>query len=263
MAQFRNTGRLSAAGLVVLAVLAIALSVAALMQHRPDAGGSEQVTAVPQDPITTASPEETPDPADPAPTTTEVSTNGPTAESSPPEVSSGLTVLVIGDSSSVGDDSEIWLGEVAAELDWDEAINLSSPGRGFIAQPRACDFDPCAPFGGSIPAIVDAEPDLVITFGGTADGDYGIGDLAASYFDRLRDALPAAELVAISPVTTEETAPFWLSMHNGTIGAAVEAVDGTFIDVGQPGLGDGDELSDEAHAEIAEIVTEELSDLLG
>lgn len=167
--------------------------------------------------------------------------------------------MVIGDSYSVGAPEETWVGTAAQALAWGEVVNLSSPGRGYVANPRSCDFEPCGTFEASIPAILEAQPTIVITFGGTADGDYGLAEATSSYYEALREALPEAELIAISPVTTEDTADYWLTLHNRTITAGVEAVDGTFIDVGQPGLGDGDELSPEAQAAIAEAITGELS----
>ncbi|MHA6512276.1 hypothetical protein [Tessaracoccus sp. Z1128] len=108
------------------------------------------------------------------------------------------------------------------------------------------------------PAIAEAEPDVVVTFGGTSDGDYSLADPATKYFDALRQALPDAELVAISPVTTEGSVPYFLTLHGRTIRAAVEAVDGTFVNVGQPGAGDGETLSGEAQAEIAQKVVDQL-----
>lgn len=160
-------------------------------------------------------------------------------------------MVVIGDSFSVGEPSETWVGTAAEELGWGRVINLSSPGRGYLTAPRSCDFEPCAEFAGSLGLIAEREPDIVVTFGGTADGDYSLADAAAEYFNELRKALPEAELVAISPITTDESAPYFLTLHGRTIRAGTEAVDGTFVDLGQPGLGDGDELSAEAHTEIA------------
>ena len=266
MARFRYARQLSAAGLVVLALLAVILSAAALMQYRPSGEQAAPATAVPTATDSPGTPQETAEPAgSPSPDTSPTAPDGEAPEdpTAAPTTPSPLTVVVIGDSFSVVDAGEVWLGDVSEAMGWDDVVNLSSPGRGFIAQPRSCDFQPCGPFGASVPAIADAEPDLVITFGGTADGDYGIGDLTASYFERLREALPDAELVAISPVTAEDSVPYWLTMHYGSISTAVASVDGTYIDVGQPGLGDGESLSAQAHAEIAEIVTQELSTLLG
>ena len=166
--------------------------------------------------------------------------------------------MVVGDSFSLGEPADTWVGTAAEALGWGLVTNLSSAGRGYITAPRSCDFDPCDTFAGTISAIAAVQPDIVVTFGGTADGDYSLADPAAEYFAALREALPEAELVALSPVTTEDPAPYFLTLHSRTIRAGVEAVDGTFVDLGQPGAGDGDTLSGEAHADIAAQVVSQL-----
>ncbi|MGO1383676.1 MAG: hypothetical protein ACTHU1_02640 [Arachnia sp.] len=102
--------------------------------------------------------------------------------------------------------------------------------------------------------MVAEDPDVVVTFGGIADGDQDLSDAAGQYFAALRAALPDAELIAISPVTSEEPAPYFLNLHDQTIRAAVEAVGGTFIDVERPGVGDGEQLSAESQGEIADAI---------
>lgn len=131
--------------------------------------------------------------------------------------------------------------------------------RGYINNPRDCSFDVCANLPGSVALIADESPDLVVTFAGTADGDYSLVGPAADYFTTLRDALPDASLVAMSPVTTGDDAPYWLTLHKGAITSAVENVDGIVVDLGQPAIGDGDSLSSDSHAEIAAIVTDALA----
>lgn len=253
----RDTSKLSVVAIVALAILAIALSGAALLSNR----------SVPAEPAATPPGPSTPEASDPASSTapgntetgaTEPGTTQPGEDPAAPTGGAGV-VVVIGDSYSIGDPSTTWVGQAATGLGWGEVVNLSSPGRGYVAMPRSCDFDPCAPFGGSVGAIADAGPDVVVTFGGTADGDYGLTEPATAYFEALREALPDAELVAIAPVTTEDAAEYWLTMHAQTIGAAVESVGGTLVQPGQPGLGDGDSLSSEAQAEIAAAVVAELS----
>lgn len=157
----------------------------------------------------------------------------------------------------MGNDS--WVTAAAEDLGWGEVINLASPGRGYLTAPRSCDFEPCARFGGSVEAIVGAQPDIVVTMGGTADGDYALDDAPTRYFQALREALPEADLVAINPVTGDSPAPYWLTLHAQNIRTAVEAVDGTFVNVGQPGAGDGDTLTQETQDEIARAVVEALS----
>lgn len=138
-------------------------------------------------------------------------------------------------------------------------MNLSAPGRGYLATPRSCDNSPCTPFGGTVSSIAKVNPDVVITFGGIADGSSNITDPAAEYFNDLRTALPKAELVAISTVTGNTTPPTWVEQHAESIRVAVKNVDGIFVDVGQPALGDGAKLSTKAQAEIARAVIKALA----
>lgn len=267
----RDLRKLSVIGLVVLAVLAVGLSAAALLSTRtvPAEPATNGTTAAPGvSPTSTPSEEPTSEPpASEEPSdapTSEEPVEEPASEEPSPEPSkaessdaAGSTVVVIGDSYSLGDDS--WVATAAAELGWGEVVNLSSPGRGFLTNPRSCDFEPCARFGGTVDAIAGVNPDLVVTFGGTADGDYALDDAPSNYFRALREALPDAELVALNPITGDSTAPYWLTLHAQNIRAAVEAVDGTFINIGQPGTGDGDTLTAETQGEIAQAVVDALS----
>lgn len=237
--------KLSILGLIALALLALVLSGAALLQHR----GSATVAA--PSPTQTAS-ESSPS-GDPT-----AGTNPGLAGSTAAPTVPAPTVVIMGDSFSVGDPSTTWVGPASEGLGWGKVVNLSAPGRGFIRGPRSCGFEICANFEGSIKLITKESPDIVVTFGGTADGDYSLDPAAPSYFAALRKALPDATLVALSPVTGEKQAAFWLTLHKRAITTGVEAAGGTMIDVGQPGLGDGRDLSARAQADIARVVVEKM-----
>lgn len=254
-----NRTWLSIAGLVVLGIVAAVLGVAALLQNRAP------VSAEPAAPRPAVTQSQAPSPELPAPSPSASGPEPSVTESVEPTVSaseaptqSPQKVVVIGDSYSVGDPSSTWIGAATQGLGWGEVVNLSSPGRGFVAKARSCDFTPCSNFEGSIPLIVKAKPDVVVTFGGAADGDYDIKDAAASYFSALRKALPDARIVALSPISTDAQAPYWITLHQKSIKAAVEAVGGTLVDVGQPALGDGKKPSAKAQQQIADKVVAQL-----
>lgn len=258
MKSLRDVSKLSAIGLILLGLTAVVLSALALTRFRPvEAAPAPQ----PSRPVASSAASSTaaaPSPSVVPSSSAPVASPSPSVTISSPAPATGPAVVVLGDSFSLGEPSDTWVGTAAEELGWGPVTNLSSAGRGYITVPRSCDFEPCATFAGTISAIAETEPDIVVTFGGTADGDYSLAEPAAEYFAALREALPGAELVALSPVTTEDPAPYFLTLHSRTIRAGVEAVDGTFVDLGQPGAGDGDTLSGEAHAEIAQLVVDQL-----
>lgn len=247
MSRFRDRSFWALVGLGLLGLLAAGLSIAAFASGRSASSGeatgqstfdfsSETETAE-----TIESPEETQD-VEPV----ETADNGE------------LITVIAGDSNSLGEAEDTWLQTTAEELGWGSVVNLSAPGRGYSATPRECADSPCAPFPGMVQEIAELEPDVVVTFGGVADGDVPLTTVAAQYFSELREALPDAQIIAISPVYSGAAVPNWAPLHRESIRAGVEAADGTFVDVGQPSLGDGDGMSADAHAELAQTVIDNL-----
>lgn len=234
-------------GLVLLGLLAAGSAGAAMLRYR-------DASAEPALPPTSSTPVAVPS-ATPSVTASAPVAVGPTQ----PAIPAVATVVVIGDSHSVGEPSENWVGPVTAGLGWGEVTNLSSPGRGFVQPPRNCSFDVCATLQGSVPLIAGYAPDVVVTFAGAADGDQSLEAAAEQYFADLREALPDATLVAVLPVTGKDEVPDWLTRNRLAITAAVEGVGGRVVDVGQPGLGDGNTLSAETQAQIAGGIVERLS----
>lgn len=136
--------RLSLIALVILGLLAAVLSVAALLSTRPVTPAQEPTglgTTTPAIATETPDPEPTEDEAEEPEATPTSEPTTPEAEETT-EPPTALSVVVIGDSHSLGDEGETWVDAAAEELGWGSVTNLASPGRGFFASPRACDFTP-------------------------------------------------------------------------------------------------------------------------
>ena len=244
--------------LSLLVLVTVALSAAALSPRPVPVATSAAPVVLPTSTPTSAKASRTPRVTSTTPTPDHPSPSASSA-TTPSSSSSPLTVLILGDGVSSGAAADTWVGIAEKQLGWTNVVNLSSPGRGYVKRPLTCDTTPCANFEGSLPAVIEAQPDLIITFGGTADGDYNLSPAATRYFADLHQALPNAQLVAVSPVTTLAPVPYYFTLHDQTISAAIEKVGGTFINVGQPGSGDGPSLSSSAQAAIAAKITAALS----
>lgn len=260
MGRIRDKSFWGLAGLLILGLLAVVLSIIAMGSVRSSSDTSipartsfEFDASVDDEELSLEV-----SPSDETSVTGEEGTDDVTEGSSSDEVEDEVLVAVVGDSNSIGDPVDTWVGLVGDELGWENVTNFSAPGRGYITTPRSCDDSPCAPFGGNVEAVADINPDIVIIFGGAADGDEPITETAAQTFADMRSALPDAEIFVISPVYSDGAVPNWAPLHAASIQAGVEAAGGTYIDVGQPSLGDGETMSADAHAEIARIVIETL-----
>ena len=147
------------------------------------------------------------------------------------------SVAIVGDATSLAKGPDSWVERTARALDW-QVTNLSAPGMGFTKVASRC-ADRCTTFKGVIPAVADAKPDIVVVFGSMADGDYPIGPESREFFTALRKAAPKTTIVALSPVMTKQGQLGWIRLHRNNIKAAVAAVDGRFVDIGQPAFRSG------------------------
>ena len=254
----KNRRRLDAS-LIVLTLLAcgtLVLSVAALRSHAARVAGSVLTTDLPSLALPASA---VASPSSPRPAVS--ASRQPTPSRSSSQTSAMGTVVVLGDGNSAGDPTATWVGSAAQQLSWSHVVNLSASGRGYVKSPRSCSSTPtpCANFDRSIPAVVAAHPDLVVTFGGAADGDYDLTPIATQYFADLRRALPNATLVAVSPVTTLSPVPYYFTLNTHAISLSAKKSDVVFINVGQPGSGDGTSLSTRAQAAIAAKIVAGLS----
>ncbi|MEZ7897350.1 MAG: SGNH/GDSL hydrolase family protein [Flaviflexus sp.] len=238
--------------LAALAVMAIVLSYMALTSTGATVSSSETNTPTVN---TESSPTDTQSEPEVNESPSEEATEEPSEAPTEPQV----TVVIIGDTYSINDSPENWINPVAEELGWNIVSNLSAPGRGFVTLPRSCDNSPCEAFPGTVDAVVESQPEVVVTFGGSADGDIPIGGATDQYFQDLRAALPDAQIIALSPISSADTLPDWIPFHVANVRASVESVGGIYVDLGQPALGDGEALSAESQAEIAQAVVATLN----
>lgn len=240
-------------GLVLLALLAAGLSVAALLQNRTVAA-TRGVPAPASTPTTSASPTLSPLP-DASDSPTASPSDSPSAAPSTQPQHRLTKVVVVGDGTS-RPVAHGWVERAAADLNW-QVTNLSATGMGFTKVATRC-TGRCTTFAGAVPAIADANPAVVVVFGGMADGDYPIGPEARAFFAAVRRAEPRAKIVALSPVMTKQGQLGWIRLHRNNIRAAVTAVDGHYVDLGQPSLGSG-RLGSKAQEQIARKVISALA----
>ncbi len=166
------------------------------------------------------------------------STDGPAAAAT---VVGGLqtpvapVIVTIGDSIMAGyglDAGQDW-PTLLAQRPGLSVTNLACSGAGFIA-----DGDCGSHFSGLIDAAVAASPTMVIVQ--SSDNDDGasdamLNDAAMSTLVALRGALPDATIVGMNTLWNQPAdPPAEIAASTVALKAAVEAVGGTFVDIGQP-----------------------------
>ena len=230
-------------GLILLALLAVGLSLAALLQSRP----APPARAVPAPANTLTSL--------PTPTPSATPTGSPSASPSATPSTKLTGVVIVGDATSLATGSDSWVDRAARALNW-EVTNLSAPGMGFAKVASRCPKR-CTTFKGLVPAIAHVKPGIVVVFGGMADGDSPIGPDSREFFTALRKALPKTKIVALSPVMTKQGQLGWIRLHRNNIKGAVAAVDGRFIDLELPAFSAGG-LSAKGQEQVAKRVVSAL-----
>lgn len=155
-------------------------------------------------------------------------------------------IVTIGDSIMSGhglDDGEDW-PTMLSKRTGIVIDNLACSGAGFIAV-GSCGKD----FAGLVDAAVEDDPTLVIVQG--SDNDVGHTDAAItaatrSTVDGIHRAMPSAELVGLSTLwNPSEPKPAEIDVSSAAVRAAVTALGGTYIDIGQPLRGDPSLLQDD------------------
>jgi acyl-CoA thioesterase-1 len=154
------------------------------------------------------------------------------ATTSPP-----LSVLTIGDSIMNGfglPAGQDWPTLLASANGW-SVTNAACDGAGVIQVGNANECD--SNFAGIIDAEASQQPDIVIFQGSSNDfGESNSALLAATIAElqTIRADFPSAQIVGLSTLWGYTDTPAQLDQINAQVQQAVEAVGGTYVDLGQP-----------------------------
>lgn len=154
-----------------------------------------------------------------------------TAKAVPP------VAVFIGDSytTGVGGDGTKWTTLLAKSQGWRE-INIGNRGTGY-AQTYAgseCPKSECPNYLQMISKAVSEKPDLVIVSGGRNDlasQPEAVVNIA-KIFQQLREQLPKARIIAVSPFWGVSSYPSALADLGAKVRIAVSTASGTYLDVG-------------------------------
>lgn len=153
--------------------------------------------------------------------TTDASANGP-------------VVVAIGDSIMEGhglEAGQAWPALLAEDYGW-RLTNLASDGSGFVTVGNNDDT-----FANQVSVAVELHPSIVLVSGSSNDLGVNATVLSAqtvSTIDRLRTALPHAEIIAVSPVCGATSEPSQLRSIDSEVVSAVGGVGGDDVQIGQP-----------------------------
>jgi GDSL-like lipase/acylhydrolase family protein len=227
--------------MVAVAVLTvIAVSVAVMALHRAS-GLTTAVAATPPSfppavsassvPIASASATST-DAASASATST------PTSASSAP---SGPVVAFLGDDflgDGASSNANRWTSIVSADFGWTEK-DFGFAGTGYSTGGTVAGG---TPYTARIAALAATNPSIVIVEGGRYDiespnGPTKIKTGVTTTFAELRVALPHATIIAESPTWSLTKPPATLALVAADVKAAVVAVGGRYLDIGEPLVG--------------------------
>jgi lysophospholipase L1-like esterase len=133
----------------------------------------------------------------------------------------------------------IWPGVVAEARGW-KMVNLASGGTGYVARStgktaqQGCGRSECRNFVEMADAAIKREPDVVVVAGGRNDHGRSIDKAAHELFHTLRDRLPNARIIAVQPMWDASAYPDFLARYAKVIKKEVEAVDGEYVEIGNP-----------------------------
>jgi lysophospholipase L1-like esterase len=148
-----------------------------------------------------------------------------------------LVAVFIGDSYTQG--SGKWPGMVAKAHRW-KMVNLARGGTGYgtrltgKAALAGCGRDECPDFVEMADVAIKREPDVVVVAGGRNDGGARIDKAPRTLFQKLREGLPNARIIAVQPMWDATPYPDFLVRYGAVIRQEVEAVNGEYVKIGSP-----------------------------
>ena len=145
--------------------------------------------------------------------------------------------VFIGDSlvQGAGGEGVTWPALVAEKKGWTQ-INLGRGGTGYVktAGKSGCGLDVCPAFPDMVPAAVAENPDVVVISGGQNDGRLDVSEASMDLFTGLREALPKARIVVISPLWRASEYPDSLTRMSRVLRRNAAAAGVEWIEVGNP-----------------------------
>ncbi|RAX17036.1 hypothetical protein DC347_10490 [Pseudarthrobacter sp. AG30] len=189
-----------------------------------------------------------------------------------------INAVVFGDSIAHGSgasDTQIgWAGRLKRNQTWN-MTSLARGGTGFVssveravAAQESCRLDRCPNFREMIEAAKAVHPDLIIVSGGRNDIRLSAASEAIAineFFTTLRTTFPEAKIIATNALWDATTLPPGLDGISATIQESVTSVGGAYFDLGQPLQGkpelvaqDGSHPNDRGHELIFGLMLDRL-----
>lgn len=145
--------------------------------------------------------------------------------------------VFVGDSlvQGVGGGGTRWTTLVSDRKGWQE-VNLGRGGTGYVttAGRSGCGLDSCPTFLQMAGKAIAANPDVVIISGGENDGTKDVTEASQDLFRILREGLPNARIVVLSPLWRASAYPASLTGMRKVLEANAADAGIEFVDVGNP-----------------------------
>ena len=219
-AKFVARRHLPDAALALGAIVAVVIAGAAIADGRATAGSSLRPTSI-------------------SVTTTSTSPTSAASPSSTPTSAARPTAAFIGDAytTGVGGGGTKWTTLLAQREGWRE-VNLGYRGTGYgmVFHAADCPANGCPNYLQVVSQAVAAHPDIVVVSGGRNDmTNQGKATTnIPKVFQQLRQQLPKARIVAVSPLWASGSTPTALTALGAEVRSAVQSVGGQYVDAGSP-----------------------------